>query len=333
MEKKQLGNTGLWVTPVGMGVLTVGRTQLDLSLADGAHLIRYALECGINFFDTAEYYETYPYIAAATATTAAAAASGAEPGLKAAFHDAVISSKSLAWDTAGMSRAIEDCRRILGRDQIDIFLLHEIRTREDFENRAGAWQALIDAKAKGRVRAIGLSTHHIDGAEIAKTLEGLDVLFALINYKSLGIRKGESPGSKEEMAEQIRRTAAQGKGVFTMKALGGGNLSGDYTKALDYVTALPGVSSIMLGMGTERDINDAVDYSEGRLPQTYRPDVSKKQMFVDQGDCEGCGACIARCTSKAIAFNQQGSAEIDAAKCVKCGYCAYACPVRAIIML
>ncbi|MDR0874817.1 MAG: aldo/keto reductase [Clostridiales Family XIII bacterium] len=315
MEKKQLGNTGLWVTPVGMGVLTVGRTQLDLPLADGAQLIRYALERGINFFDTAEYYETYPYIAAAP------------------FRDAVISSKSLARGAAGMSRAIEDCRRALGRDQIDIFLLHEIRTREDFQSRAGAWQALVDAKAKGRVRAIGLSTHHIDGAEIAAAMEGLDVLFALINYKSLGIRKGESPGCKEEMAEQLRRTAAQGKGVFTMKALGGGNLSGDYTKALDYVTALPGVNSIMLGMGTERDIDDAVNYTEHNLPRAYRPDVSKKQMFVDQGDCEGCGACIARCTSKAIAFNQQGSAKIDTAKCVKCGYCAYACPVRAIIML
>jgi aryl-alcohol dehydrogenase-like predicted oxidoreductase len=318
MKKNQLGNTGLWVTPVGMGVLTVGRTQLDLPLADGAHLIRYALAHGINFFDTAEYYETYPYIAAA---------------INAAFQEAVISSKSLARDAAGMSRAIENCRRALGRDQIDIFLLHEIRTREDFQNRSGAWQALVDAKAKGRVRAIGLSTHHIDGAEIAAALEGLDVLFALINYKSLGIRKGENPGGKEEMAAQIRRTAAQGKGVFTMKALGGGNLSGDYTRALDYVTALPGVSSIMLGMGTERDIDDAVDYAEGRLPQAYRPDVSKKQMFIDQGDCEGCGACIARCTSKAIAFNPRGFAEIDTAKCVKCGYCAYACPVRAIIML
>jgi aryl-alcohol dehydrogenase-like predicted oxidoreductase/ferredoxin len=322
MEKKQLGNTGLRITPVGMGVLTIGRSQLDLSVESGAGLIRYAFERGINFFDTAEYYETYPYLAAAAKTL-----QGSD------FRDAVISSKSLARNAIGMSRAIEDCRKALGRDQIDIFLLHEIRTQEDFQNRSGAWQALVDAKAKGRVRAIGLSTHHIDGAEIAATQTDLDVLFGLINYKSLGIRKGESPGTKEEMAEQIRRTASPGKGVFAMKALGGGNLSGDYTKALDYVTALHGISSVMLGMGTERDIDDAVNYAERKLPLAYRPDVSKKQMFVDQGDCEGCGACIARCTSKAIAFNQRGSAEIDNSKCVKCGYCAYACPVRAIILL
>jgi aryl-alcohol dehydrogenase-like predicted oxidoreductase len=321
MEKKPLGNTGLWVTPIGMGVLTVGRSQRNLPVADGARLIRYALDRGIDFFDTAEYYETYPYLAAA------------QTQYGAALRDVALSSKSLARDACGMTRAIEDARQALGRDQIDIFLLHEIRTREDFKNRAGAWQALVDAKAKGLVRAIGLSTHHIDGAKTAAALSDLDVLFPLINFKGLGIRKGASPGTREEMAEAIRQAAAAGKGVYTMKALGGGNLAADYTKAMDYVTALPGVTSVMLGMGAEQDVDDAVAYAEGRLPGAYRPDVSAKRMFVDQGDCEGCGACIRRCTSKAIAMNPRGSAEIDTEKCVKCGYCAYACPVRAIIML
>ena len=62
MIKRQLGKTGIWVSPVSFGVLTVGKTQLDLPVDEGARLIRYALSKGINFFDTAQYYETYPYL-------------------------------------------------------------------------------------------------------------------------------------------------------------------------------------------------------------------------------------------------------------------------------
>ena len=50
------------VTPIGFGVLTVGNTQLNLPVEEGAEVLRYALERGINFLDTAQYYETYPYI-------------------------------------------------------------------------------------------------------------------------------------------------------------------------------------------------------------------------------------------------------------------------------
>ena len=62
MQKNPLGKTGILVTPVAFGVMTIGYTQLDLPLDQGADLIRYALKKGINFFDTAQYYETYPYI-------------------------------------------------------------------------------------------------------------------------------------------------------------------------------------------------------------------------------------------------------------------------------
>ncbi len=62
MKKNLLGKTGLMVTEIGFGVLTVGNTQLNLSVSEGANILRYALERGINFLDTAQYYQTYPYI-------------------------------------------------------------------------------------------------------------------------------------------------------------------------------------------------------------------------------------------------------------------------------
>ena len=43
MKKNRLGNTDLLISPVGFGVLTVGNTQLDLPVAEGAELIIYAI--------------------------------------------------------------------------------------------------------------------------------------------------------------------------------------------------------------------------------------------------------------------------------------------------
>ena len=62
-----LGNTGLEVTVAGFGVLPMGPSQLALPVEAGAAILRYALEQGINFIDTAQYYQTYPYIRTALA--------------------------------------------------------------------------------------------------------------------------------------------------------------------------------------------------------------------------------------------------------------------------
>ena len=62
MKKNFLGNTGIEVSEVGFGVLPIGPSQLALPVETGAAILRYALEQGINFLDTAQYYRTYPYI-------------------------------------------------------------------------------------------------------------------------------------------------------------------------------------------------------------------------------------------------------------------------------
>lgn len=322
MKTNQLGNTGIQVTPVGLGVLTIGNTQLDLPLHEGARIVRYAYDQGIRFFDTAQYYETYPYIREAFADVDCSKENPDRP---------VIASKSLDLSYEEMEAAIEEALRELDLEYIDVFLLHEVRQDPDWDSRAGAWQCLQDYKAKGVIGAIGVSTHHIDVVQRMINVPECDIVFPLINYVGLGIRKGAEPGTAEEMAEAIRQCISAGKGVFAMKAFGGGNLSGQYRKALDYVQSL-GVHSIMVGMGKEEEVDRLISYAEGTLPEDYAPDISAKRIHVDQGDCEGCGNCIDRCPNKAIFRNENGLAEVNYDICLTCGYCAPVCPVRAIIM-
>jgi predicted aldo/keto reductase-like oxidoreductase len=231
-----------------------------------------------------------------------------------------------------MESAIIEAQEEMGLETIDIFLLHEVRQDPDWNMRRGAWQALIDYKAKGVIKAIGVSTHHVDVTMRMADVEECDVVFPLINYASLGIRKGDSYGTCEEMAEAIAKCHHNGKGVYTMKTFGGGNLTGHYMKALDYATSLEGVDSIMIGIGKKSELDTLIDYIEGRLPSNFTPDISHKKIHIDTGDCEGCGNCLNRCPNKAIHWNEYGIAKVDHKTCLTCGYCAPVCPVRAIIL-
>ena len=320
MNHTLFGNTGLSVPVIGIGALPMGPSQRDYPVEKAKDVLLYALEQGIDLLDTAQYYDTDRFLRAALD-------SWRDKGGKLPL----LSSRSLCGDYDGMRKAVEDTLSDLNLSCIDIFMLHEVWGLEDFAARQGAWEALKDCKAEGLVKCIGVSTHHVDVTAAMAYEEDCDCVFSLLNMASLGIRKGDGPGTKEEMAEALKACHDAGKGVFTMKAFGGGNLTADYVACLDYVTGLDCVDCVMLGLSSREEVDAAVSYADGTLPKDYVPDTSEKRMYIEQSDCEGCGSCKARCRSQAIFWNKNGLAEIDQTKCVRCGYCAPVCPVRAII--
>lgn len=336
MKKHKLGTTELLVSEAGFGVLALGENHGALSEEEGAELLLYGLKRGIDFFDTAQYYNEYPLI---RRFLDLAGDAGYER------KDIVICSKSLASDYDGMTDAVDEALREMRLEYIDIFLMHEVRTGQ-IEERFGAWAALKDAKASGKVKAIGMSTHHVDTAEACAGMTECDCVFALLNIEGMGIRKYEEGGSgtdlpgywlpdragtREEMEEALKLCESAGKGVFTMKALGGGNLISGYREALDYAFSRPFTDCVMLGMSRKQEVDDLLDYLGGTQAADYTPDASMKTLKVNHEDCVGCGSCMKACSSGAISYGEDGLAVIDKNKCIDCGYCAYACPVRAII--
>ena len=157
MVKKILGRTGISVTPVGMGTLTMGFSQKNLDIEAGSRVIVHAVEQGINFLDTAQYYDTYRYLRPAL-----------DEIRRRKLDFPVICSKTLEEGYAETEAAVLECLEQLDIDAVDLFLLHEVHGTEDFYARKDAWRALGDLKAKGLIKAIGISTHHVDAcAEMA----------------------------------------------------------------------------------------------------------------------------------------------------------------------
>ncbi len=307
MEYRFLGNTGLKVSRLCFGALTVGPLQAKLPLQDGAAVIRAALDAGVNFIDTAELYGTYPYIREACRGAA----------------DVVVASKCYAYTYNAMRRSVEEACRAIGRDYIDIFMLHEQPSRLTLAGHADALAFLADAKRQGLIRAAGVSTHTVEVVRAATEMANIDVIFPLFNMRGIGIMEGTAA----EMAAAIAAAAAAGKGVYAMKALAGGHLIGDATSALSWVLAAAGVSAVAVGMQSLDEVAYNCALFDGRQPDgalAARLGKRARRLLVEDW-CVGCGRCAAKCPAGALRV-QDGQAVVDTEKCLCCGYCGAVCP-------
>jgi aryl-alcohol dehydrogenase-like predicted oxidoreductase len=309
-----LGKSLLNVSRLCFGVLTIGPLQAGLSIQKGAQLLRQAAEAGVNFYDTAEYYRTYPY-------------------LKAAFSgrdDIVIASKSYAvtWDE--MRASVERARLELNMDRIPIFLLHEQASAASFRGHRGAWEYLVEARSKGIVGAIGLSTHTVEGVRVGSACPEVDVIHPLYNRAGWGLQDG----TVLDMAAAIQSASELGKGIYAMKALAGGHLRGEAQAALRYVLESPGVVSVAVGMQHEAELRFNLAVINDEQPETADKALiaNRKRRLHIESWCQGCGRCVERCAFGALTM-VEGKAHVDSSKCLVCGYCSQVCPEVALKVL
>ncbi len=312
MEYSTLGKTGLKVSRLCFGSLTLGPLQNNLSPSEGGELLLKAFDKGVNFVDTAQLYQTYPHIRHA---------------LKKTDKDIVVATKTYAYSAELAKSALEEARRELDRDVIDIFLLHEQESEHTLRGHAEALDFFMNEKARGRIRAVGLSTHAVDGVHAAVDA-GLDVVHPLINLTGLGILDG----SREDMENAVRRAKESGLGVYTMKALGGGHLYARAGEALTY--ALKWGHSLAVGMKSELELNSNVFFLEtGRFPpEDQELLLRQNRQILIEDHCIGCQKCVLACKSKALALQGNHVICIKEA-CLLCGYCAAYCEQFCIKMI
>jgi aryl-alcohol dehydrogenase-like predicted oxidoreductase len=314
MESKTLGNTGINVTSLCFGTLTMSPMQRGLAVEEGAEIILHGLESGVNFVDTAQMYGSYAQVKRALEKW-----SGARP---------VVSSKSAAKSKSEMEKAIAECLEQTGLDYIDVFLLHAVRDKDDFEARKEALAVLIEAKKAGRIRSIGASSHSAKTIQYLVEKPEIEVLHPMLNMEGIGILDA----SLEEMSEFLRLAKKSGKGIYAMKPLGGGHLKGNAATALKWIFDSGLVDSVAVGMTTfeEVDMNIAVAQGKEIDPEfAERVCGQPRHLFINEMICENCGNCIKSCQQGAIIPGEK-TPDVDHVKCVLCGYCAPECPKFAI---
>ncbi len=316
MKKIFMGNTGFEVTEICFGCLPFGPLQKNLSVEESAEILSYGLDMGINFIDTAQMYKTYEHIRLALIDRK---------------NKPIIASKSTASSYEDMEQAVMEALEGMGVSHIDIFHLHAAKAGIDlFEVKKGALECLKDCKKKGLIKAIGVSTHNVELVKFCSSREDIDVVFPLINKVGRGVLNG----TVEDMKDAISLCEQNGKGIYIMKALGGGTLIDDYDKNMEFVRNLSDNFSIAIGMVSKEEVLYNVNYFNGeRDLEGIIKLKNRKQVMVTKIVCVGCETCINECHSEAISMQDDNKALIDQDKCIQCGYCIAACPSFAIRMI
>ncbi len=314
MKYRDIGRTGIKASPLGFGCMR-------LPLINGAYdaideersikMIRYAIDQGVNYFDTA-----WPYHAVGHGVGGASEPLLAK-ALKDGYRDNVyIATKLPSWlikSREDMDRFLDAQLKRLETDRIDFYLLHALN--------ASSWDNLVknrvvdfieDARAEGKISYIGFSFH--DELDVFKRItDAYDWDFCQIQYNY--IDQDHQAGS-----EGLKYAAAKGMGVIAMEPLRGGNLATlpqealkeikknreDWTSvdlAFNWLWSQKEVSVVLSGMS---DINQ----------------VSENIKIADQ--------------STSVAFDEKDSLVIDSVitvlnskpqiGCTSCRYCM-PCPV------
>lgn len=313
MKYNLLGNTGIKVSYLAFGTLTMGQLQKNMSEKEVEPIVAYATERGINFFDTAELYGSYHIVRQAVKHD----------------KDVIISSKSYAYDRQGAEKALSTLLREIGRDYVDVFMLHETESEHTMRGHFEAVEYYMEMQRKGYIRALGISTHHIAAVRGMWKFPMLSVLHPIYNYKGLGI----VDGALDEMTSAIQNAKRAGVGVYAMKAFGGGHLLSDRQTAADFMKSCAHIDSVAVGIQSIAEIDSNLELflnSEATRNAEIinKADIKHKGIII-QDWCEGCGACAKACVNGALHI-EGGIMAVDRSKCVLCGYCGAKCKNMAI---
>ena len=145
-----LGSTGLTCSVVGLGCGGLSRLGLRQggTMREAADLIRYALDLGVTFIDTAKIYGTEPAVGAAL--------QGRRDGVVVSTKVSPLTPDNRI-DPDYIDRQIDDSLKVLGLDTIDIVHLHGVGPDDYARVIDGCLPPMERARREGKIRCIGVS--------------------------------------------------------------------------------------------------------------------------------------------------------------------------------
>lgn len=249
IPKRTLGRTGEQVTIFGLGGEGVLRTQGKT--ADAVEVIHRALDLGVNYCDSAPAYAgCLDYLGEA---------------LDGRRKRVFLASKTHDRTRDGSLRLLDETLLRLRTDHLDLWQLHDLRTRNDLDcifGPDGAMQALLQARAEDRVRFLGITGHH-DPEILLEAMRRFEFDTALIALNAADMHR------LSFIETVLPEAANRGLGVIAMKVYAQGALvqpSGigsslrrsdlSANEALGYCLSLAGVQTAIIGCSTPAEVDE-----------------------------------------------------------------------------
>jgi len=247
-SRRQVGTTSVTCTYLGMGTGTVGYAgasdQTRLGVDAFVALARHAYARGLRYFDLADDYGSHPYMYEAL-----------RQGVDRA--NVTLLTKTMSRDADAVRNDIERYRTELDTDVLDIVLLHYLTWAAWPEDMAACMDVLSDAKARGVIRAHGVSCHGLDALARVPEVPWVDVVLAQIN--PFGVRM---EASVEDTVAVLEQANANGQGVLGMKIVGEGRLADRMGESIKFAVDAGYIDAITIGFAAPEEIDQAMDYIE-----------------------------------------------------------------------
>lgn len=320
-------------------------------------MVRYAIDHGLNYIDTAFPYhngESEPFVGRA---------------LEDGYQEMVnLATKLPCWLIASrddMDYYLNKQLKLLQTDQIDFYLLHGL-TRPSWEQllQLNVTEFLDGALADGRIRYAGFSFH--DQLDTFKQIvDAYDWTFCQIQYNFMD-------ESYQAGTEGLRYAAGRGLGVVVMEPLRGGMLTREVPSVkaiwseaatqrsfaewgLRWVWNHPEVTVVLSGMSTMAQVKEDLTYAKHGYPNSLSKEELNlvervkaeytRKMKVNCSGCQYCMPCpegvnIPECFASynaAYMFEDPDGAKLvysiflngaDASKCKECKTCEELCPQK-----
>lgn len=315
------------VSRFGMGGIPLQRPFLD----EAVKMIQHALDVGVNFIDTSiGYGDSEIRIGQAIKDR----------------RDEVILATKGSWRDGGLaSRNIDDSLKQLQTNHIDLWQFHNPHDPSNLKQLlapGGAYEAAVEAKERGKILHIGLSTHNIEVA-----LQAVESgLFETVMYPFDFV-------AHEAAEKLVPLCREKNVGFIAMKPFAGGNirdasLAIKYLLQYDRVLPIPGIERV-------EEIDEIAGVIEGswKIRPEERRRMDKIRDELGKKFCRQCMYCMP-CPNgveiwlliymrnlhrlwprERFVKGWFADAAETAKKCVGCGACEpkcpYGLPIREII--
>ena len=315
MKTVTLGSTGITTPQNAFGALPVQRDDMETSIK----ILRRAFDGGMTFFDTARAY------------------SDSEEKIGNALSDVrekiFIATKTAAKTPEDFWKDLETSLSLLKTDYVDIYQFHQASQCYKPGDGTGMYEAMLEAKAQGKIRHIGITAHKIKVAEEAVESGLYETLQFPLSYLS----------GEQELA-LVKRCKEQNMGYIAMKALAGG-LINNSSAAFAWMTQFDNVLPIW-GIQRMTELEEFLAFFEnpaemkGELLET----IEKDRAELAGDFCRGCGYClpcpagikiydcarmslpICRAPTKNWISEEWQAEMAKIENCIHCGKCHTKCP-------